>query len=147
MAGKSALPLLALAGIAALALGKKKKKKTAANGKIEFPNWTQVGGGSIPGIEEGPDGSDKMVFDQACSAFAQKINMDKHNTYITGMFHAAVEQGATSAQQIALAMLMDQASQCPWAEPASYTPLMRAVYDQLLAAVAEYARLSGAKIS
>jgi len=160
MAGKNMLPLLAVAGVAAVALTKKKKKKKAAtegNGRLgpnggengeAFPSWTEVGGGSIPGgIETGPDGADKLVFDEACQAFADKLNMDAHNTYITGMFHTAIKQGVTSAEEIVQAMLVDQAPQCPWADPASYTPLMKGVYDQLLSAVREYGRLAGSELS
>ena len=161
MAGKNIIPLLAVAGFAALALGKKKKKKKAAengvpgeveNGEeeeeITFPKWTEVGGGHIPGgMEEGAEGSNKMVFDDECRAFAEKINMDAHNTYITSMFHQGIKQGATDAGQIVMAMLADQAPHCPWGDPAQYTELMKGVHDQLLAAVREYGRLSGAELA
>lgn len=158
MAGKNMLPLLAVAGFAAVALTKKKKKKKAAAGEGEipeegeegaaFPQWTEVGEGSIPGgLETGPEGSNKLVFDEACQAFADKLNMDAHNTYITGMFHAAIKQGVTSAEEIVMGMLNDQAPQCPWADPAAYTPLMKGVSDQLLAAVREYGRISGAELA
>lgn len=156
MAGKSTLPLLAVAGIAAIALtrGKKKKKKEAAEvpegeeGEIKFPEWAEEGISDIPGAgpEISPEGGDKLVFDEACQAFVEKLNADAHNVYITGMFDSAVKQGVTSAEQIVQGMLGDQAPQCPWGIPASYTPLMQGVYDQLLGAVREYARMRGIEL-
>lgn len=143
MAGKSALPLLAMFGIAAVAFGKKKKKKTESSQDSQFPKWAEKTTGGIGDLEFSPDGQAKMVFDQSCQAFADKLNADAHNTYITGAFHTLVKSGVKSAQEITVAMLRDQAPQCPWDDASKYTDLMRGVHDQLLAAVQEYGAQQG----
>lgn len=160
MAGKSALPLIAAAGLAAVVLTKKKKKKGAngggggggedngGDGETKFPQWVEkLKGGGIGDLEISPDGQAKMIFDESCQAFADKLNADAHNTYITGSFHTLVKSGVNSADEIVAAMLRDQAPQCPWEEPASYTDLMRGVYDQLIAAVRGYGEQVGVELS
>lgn len=142
MAGKSAVPLLALFGGALLLMKGKKKKKSEseAGGKTQFPDWVEKpSGGGIGDLEISPDGQAKMVFDQSCQAFADKLNADAHNTYITGAFHTLVDSGVKNAEEIVQAMLRDQAPQCPWDDASKYTQLMAGVHDQLLAAVREYA--------
>lgn len=150
MAGKSALPLLAAVGLAAVVLTKKKKKKTTASeseADMEFPRWVEKAGGGIGDLELAPDGQDKMVFDESCQAFADKLNVDAHNTYITGVFHTLVKSGVKSAEEIVQAMLRDQAPQCPWDDPERYTELMVGVHDQLLAAVGEYGSQLGVELA
>ncbi len=153
MAGKSTLPFLAAAGIAAVALtrGKKKKKKKKEvdeEEEMEFPQWIETAEGeAIGGLEVSPEGQAKMVFDEACQAFADRLNADAHNTYLTGSFHTLYKSGVKSAEQIVQAMLRDQAKQCPWDNPEAYTPLMKGVHDQLLAAIVEFARVNNYELS
>lgn len=150
MANKSALPLLAAAGLAAVVLTKKKKKKKAEaeeEGELSFPRWVEKAGGGIGDLEIGPDGQAKMVFDESCQAFADKLNADAHNTYITGVFHTLVKSGVKSAEEIVQAMLRDQAPQCPWDNPENYTELMSGVHDQLLDAVREYGTQLGVELA
>lgn len=151
MAGKSALPILAAAGLAAVFLSKKKKKTDDSGGSSskddKFPIWTQKSGEGLGNLEISPDGNAKMVFDESCQAFADKLNADAHNTYITGAFHAMVDAGVKNAEEIVQAMLRDQASQCPWDKPDSYTDLMRGVHDQLLEAVRGYAAQNNIALS
>ena len=154
MAGKSTLPLLAFAGIAAVVLtkGKKKKKKKEVEEEmeeeLEFPKWIETAEGEAIGdLEVSPEGQAKMVFDEACQAFADRLNVDAHNTYLTGSFHTLYKSGVRNAEQIVQAMLRDQAPQCPWDNPEAYTPLMKGVHDQLLAAIADFARMNNYELS
>lgn len=150
MAGKSALPILAAAGLAAVFLSKKKKKSESGTGSKsngrKFPDWAESGEG-FGELEISPDGSAKLVFDESCQSFADKLSADKHNTYITGAFHTMADAGVRSAEQMVQAMLRDQAPQCPWDNPEQYTDLMRGVHDQLLAAVREYAAQNNISLS
>ena len=144
MAGKSALPLLAMASLAALALGKKKKKKKSDS---QFPQWAQKLEGGIGDLEIGPDGQAKLAFDESCQAFADKLNADAHNTYLTGSFHTLVDSGVKNAEEIVGAMLRDQAPQCPWDDDSKYTELMAGVHSQLLEAVRGYAEQQGIELT
>ena len=138
MAGKGALPLVLMAGAAAVVLGGKKKKR-----KKRPPTPTPDVEGKIdwkpPRLEHSEEGGEKLIFDEECAAFADKLNYDKHNAYITGMFHSQTQAGNTNARDIVMAMLEDQAGQCPWGDPAEYTELMLDISNQLLAAVQKYA--------
>lgn len=148
MAGKSTFPLLAAAGVAAVVLSKSKKKKAAKKKEEEFPQWMEKPeGGNIGDLETSPEGKAKMVFDSECQAFDDKLRADAHNAYITGTFHTLTKSGVRNAERIVMAMLEDQAPHCPWGDPASYTPLMQGVHDQLLGAVHEYAKNQGVALS
>ena len=153
MAGKSTLPFLAAAGIAAVALtrGKKKKKKAAEEKEekeIRFPKWIETAEGeAIGGLETSPEGQATLVFDEACQAFADRLNADAHETYLTGSFHTLYKSGVRSGEQIVQTMLRDQASQCPWDNPEAYTPLMKGVHDQLLAAIVAFAKANNYALS
>ena len=145
MAGKSALPLVLMAGAAAVVLGgkkKKRKKKPAITPDDEAQlKWIP------PHLEHSEEGSEKLTFDEECDAFADKLNYDKHNAYVTGMFHSQIQSGNTNARDIVMAMLKDQAGKCPWDEPAEYTELMNAIADQLLKAVQQYAADAGVTLT
>ncbi len=150
MDGKSTLPLLAAAGLAAVVLtkSKKKKKKKEAEEEIEFPKWIETAEGDVmEGLETSPEGQEKLVFDEECKAFHDRLNADAHEAYLTGSFHALYKSGVRSAEQIVQAMLRDQASQCPWDNPEAYTPLMKGVHDQLLAAIVAFAKANNLALS
>lgn len=139
MAGKGTL-LLYAAGAAALILGGKKKRRKKATPPTPTPeeeeehiSWRSSR------LEHSEDGKERLPFDEECQAFADKLNYDKHNIYITGMFHSEVQGGNTSARSIVMEMLKDQAPDCPWDDPGAYTELMADIQEQLLAAVQRYA--------
>lgn len=140
MAKQSALPLLLIAGGAAVMMGKKKKRKKSSSTteKPSPPDWSKVYDPRVKMPEAGGE-SAKMVFNTECTEFADKLNYDKHNEYITGMFHDMVEEGITDSGAITLTMLKEQAPNCPWDDQSKWTELMKGLYEQLLAAVQEYA--------
>lgn len=151
MAKQSALPLLLVAGGAAVVMSRKKKKKKASDKPTvsepesgettvppEFrPNWSEVYDLRIP--VEGGGESERLVFNAECTEFAEKLNYDAHNEYITAMFHDLVEGGMQDVSEITMAMLKDQAPNCPWDDPPRWTDLMTALFGQLKGAVGEYA--------
>lgn len=141
MAKQSALPLLLVAGVAAVAMKKKKKKKKPSETTDETheaaPNWSQIYDPRV--VIEGGGESGKMILDSECVQFAEKLNYDAHNQYITGMFHTLVEGGTKDANAITMAILRDQAPNCPWDNHAKWTELMSGIHEQLSAAVGEYA--------
>lgn len=154
MAKSSAMPFLLLAGGAAVVMSSKKKKKKTKKKEAETPElleapdwskmpeapeWSKLDDPRIQMPEPGGD-SEKLVFNAECTEFADKLNFDKHNEYITGMFHDMVEDGVRDAASITRAMLKDQAPNCPWeGSPAEWTDLMKGLWTQLYAAVGEYA--------
>ncbi len=129
MAGKSALPLLAVAGGAALLLSGKKKKKSAKNGKRELEpvDWVEVAG------EAGGDA--QLSLDAECASIANKLNMEEHNSWLTNRYFQLVSEGMTDLGQVTVQLLKDQSEHCPWGEPAQWTPLMTSLHGQLLNAV------------
>lgn len=143
MAKQSALPLLLVAGVAAVAMKKKKKKKKTSDDTTDettpeaAPNWSEVYDPRI--VVEGGGESAKMVLDSECAQFAEKLNYDAHNQYITGMFHDMVGEGVNEPAEITRAMLKDQAPNCPWDDQTKWTDLMKGLWTQLYAAVGEYA--------
>ncbi len=159
---KSAAPLILGLGAAVLLFGGKKKKKSGKSEnttdptKPDFrPNWNEIHrpetvllkSGWDQWLEENPQAPNaKMVFSEACSEFAQEINPDEHKNYITMMFHHLVENmphSNLSVDNIAMAIIKDQAPNCPWDEKSAWTELMTGVYDQLRQGVAEYAASFG----
>ena len=143
MAKNSAMPLLLLAGGAAVMMSKKKKKKSKSSAAKtpdapEVPDWSAIDDPRVKMPEAGGE-SEKLVFNAECTEFAGKLNFDKHNEYITGVFHDMVENGVTDADAITLAMLKDQAPNCPWNNEPKWSDLMRGLYEQLNSAVSEYA--------
>lgn len=123
-------------------MGKKKKRRKTSAPEVEekpsAPDWSSIYDPRVKLPESGGE-SDKLVFNAECTEFADKLNYDKHNQYITGMFHDMVEEGITDASAITMAMLKDQAPNCPWDDQAKWTELMEGLHGQLLAAVQEYA--------
>lgn len=158
MAKSSAMPLLLLVGGAAVVMSSKKKKKKKKKevetpetpeapetlevpdwSKMpEAPQWSKLHDPRVQMPEAGGD-SEKFVFNAECTEFANNLNYDKHNEYITGMFHDMVEDGVRDAASITRAMLKDQAPNCPWDDQTKWTDLMKGLWTQLYAAVAEYA--------
>lgn len=143
MAKQSALPLLLVAGVAAVAMKKKKKKKRPASETTDettpeaAPNWSEVYDPRVA-VESGGE-SAKMVLDSECVQFAEKLNYDAHNQYISGMFHTLVESGTKDANAITMAILRDQAPNCPWDDHSKWTELMSGIHEQLSGAIGEYA--------
>ena len=146
MANKSAMPLLLLAGGAALMMsGGKKKSRTKGNGNgasnaDEDQRWVEV---NFPSEYSEAGSSTKLVLDQECAALAEKLDMSKHNAWVTSRYNQLVAEGATSPEDLTLKMLGEQSDHCPWDNMAAWTPLMRGLYDQLLAAVKVYHQASG----
>lgn len=160
---KSVAPLILGLGAAVLLLGGKKKKSgkkldgnTTDPTKPDFrPNWNEIHrpetvllkSGWDQWLEENPQAANaKMVFSEDCSEFVQEISPDEHNNYITMMFHHLVENMPhhdLSIDNIAMAIIKDQAPNCPWGEKSAWTELMTGVYDQLRQGVAEYAASFG----
>lgn len=130
MAGKSAIPLIAVAGAAAaLLLSGKKKAAPKGNGKRELKpiNWLEVT------TEVG--GDDRLKLDAECGAIANKINMAEHNLWLTNRYFQLLAEGMTDLDQVTLQLLIDQSDHCPWGDPEKWTPLMRSLYEQLNAGV------------
>jgi len=165
MAKQSAVPFMILAaGAAALAMKKKKKKKSGASTPSDSaggssdpsspdfrPNWNEIFRPDTVVLKsswdqmfnEGQAPNAKMVFNADCTDFAAPVADEEHNQYITMMFHHLVEAGSRDLDEISLAILKDQAPNCPWDDPSMWTELMTGVYGQLRQGVAEYAASFG----
>jgi hypothetical protein len=140
MAKSSAMPLLLVAGGAALLMSGKKKSRTKGNGASnkadEDRRWIEVG---FPDEYSEVGSIEKLMLDQECTALAKKLDPGKHNAWVTSRYMQLVAEGvATSPDDITLTLLREQSDHCPWDDRASWTPLMKSLYDQLLAAVEVY---------
>lgn len=142
MAGNSALPLILLAGGAAMliAAGRKDKDKKGAEPSPEpapAEDPTTIAGALDPNLLPGGT-SATLVFDEECTGFAEKINLAEHNSYITARYHQLYAEGMEDLEELTLQLLREQAEHCPWDEPEKWTPLMQGIYDQLLTGVKGY---------
>ena len=128
---------LALAGGAALIVmgGKKKKKKKSAGvdtaDDIELnlgESWMRHGGGE----------DEQLEFDAECNVIINKLNFGKHNEWLTNRYLSMRQSGIEDPDQIALELLKEQSTQCPWDDQSQWTTLMADLFGQLRDSVAVY---------
>lgn len=146
MAKQSALPLLLLAGLAAVA-SKKKKKKSGPAAKADvtveiFTGDATDQGGLIPwdkaGKEPGGGGMETIAFDQTCSSMLDMagqpiassdvfkmvgpnyvaVNPLAFNNFITGKFQEGRMHGVEDVSTMTMLILqaMPGLVHCPWGE-------------------------------
>lgn len=130
---KSAAPLVIGLGAAALFFGGKKKKKSSSSSSSDISTAYS----EIDWMDPNAQGA-RLVLDAECMNISEKINPEKHNTYITNRFNQMVAEGADDPSAITIQLLSEQSEHCPWNEPGNWTPMMKGLYDQLNAAVAGY---------
>lgn len=127
MAGKSAIPLILVAGGAALLLSGKKKRSSDGRKELKKPTYID--------ISSDPVGDDRIKFDEECGSIINKLNFDDHNNWLTNRYYQLLDEGVVDVEHIAVQLLKDQSNHCPWDDVSSWTPFMKSVYNQLLDAV------------
>lgn len=78
-----------------------------------------------------------------CGAFISQMDISANNTWLTNRYEQMRAAGERDLETIALTLLQEQDSHCPWGNRDKWTTFMSRLYDQMLAAVEGYYDLSG----